>query len=139
MTGQLEHTLTRAVRAAPPLTCRGKGLCVCLKIKVKYPSLYYFQTTLRFFLRVALGRGQGNIFTDLLDICGLGISLEFTASLAFSGSCPLWAFMFLLVCIRFLLWSQVNISWVHCREANNNIATDCVPALDPRVCMSSYL
>lgn len=58
---------------------------MCLKIKVKYPSLYYFQTTLRFFLRVALGRGQGNIFTDLLDICGLGISLEFTENLAFSG------------------------------------------------------
>lgn len=32
-----------------PWPAEGKDLCACLKIKVKYPSLYYFQATLPFF------------------------------------------------------------------------------------------
>lgn len=86
--GQLEPTLTGAIRAAHLLTCRGKGpLCVS-EDQSEVPSFLLFSNHLAFFcffLRVALGKGQGNVFTDLLDIWGVGISLEFTEDLAVNG------------------------------------------------------
>lgn len=51
----------------------------------KEPKLVLFSNHFKFFLRVASGKGEGNVFIDLPDIWGLGISLEFAEKIAFYG------------------------------------------------------
>lgn len=62
----------------------GKGLRVYPVIQVNHP-LVLFLNHLKCFLRLPRGQGKGNVFIDLLDIWGLGISLELAEMFAFYG------------------------------------------------------